>query len=237
MQSCNTNTAETAKAEKFLEEFLFQEGGCYTLFGDKPITSMLIFRGKMDDSSLKDLSSEALKTLAFVDYKTAENFEAWKKNSKKLHAHNFFFVDIQLQSDPTCSTVYLVNIEEAKKVFEKNIDLFLAKLKIPDWEMLLHELKNSNADLWNRIFSDHYLAGLFYGFGIENIEVFCRENKNRIFSESFEDVASKRNFPIPIYAISKKDKTSSKYREQREKIKKKYKSKRIIEVTIKTSEK
>lgn len=235
MHSCSTT--ETAKAEEFLEGFLFQESGCYTLFGDKPITSMLIFRGKMEDSSLEDLSSEALKTLAFVDYKTAENFEAWKKVSKKLHMHNFFFVDIPLQNDPTCSSVYFVNIEETKKVFEEYFDLFHAKLKISNWEILLHELKKPNENLWNVLFSDHYLAGLLYGFGQENIETFCRKDKNRIFSESFEDVASKRNFPIPIYAISKKDKTSSKYREQREKIKKKYKSKRILEVTLQTLEK
>ncbi len=60
-------------AEEFFKELLFQEGGCFTLFGDKPMTSMLIMMADPQDSSVEDLSQQALETLYFADYKTAEN--------------------------------------------------------------------------------------------------------------------------------------------------------------------
>jgi hypothetical protein len=225
-------TEEKKMAGAFLEELLFQEGGCFTLLGDKPITSMLIFKGAAEDSSLENLSPEALETLSFVDYKTAENFGSWKKLSENLNFQNFFFVEAPVPEDPSCYLLYFVNILETAKIFQDNFELFHRRTGIDNWEKMLSELKKPNRALWQNLFKDHYLAGLLYGYGKDNVEHFCRSICRQSFSESFEGVATKENFPIPVYATSASDKITNKYEKLRENIKKKYQGRDTVEFTL-----
>ena len=232
LNACSEVNDSREMASAFLEELLFQEGGCFTLLGDKPITSMLIFKGSAEDSSLENLSPEALQTLSFVDYKTAENLGSWKKLSENLNFQNFFFVETPVPEDPTCHFLYFINTLETAKIFQDNLELFHQRTGIDHWEKMLSELKKPNRALWQTLFEDHYLAGLLYGYGKDNVEHFCRNNCRQSFSESFEGVATKENFPIPVYAISKSDKTTNKYEKLRENIKKKYRGRDTVEFTL-----
>ncbi|MES2345835.1 MAG: hypothetical protein V4494_07860 [Chlamydiota bacterium] len=238
MSACSSQkkTVDEKGAEKFLGEFLFQEGGCFTLLGDKPITSMLIFQGEPKDCCLENLSEEALQTLKFVDYKTAEHFASWKNFSNNLTFDNFFFVELSAPNDPSTTFLFFVNICETKKVFDTHMDLFLAKTEISEWENLLSELKKPNTTLWQALFKDHYLAGLLYGFGQQNAQMFCNKDSQMI-SEEFTEVASKEHFPIPVYAASENDEMTRKYKNQREAIKKVYQEGSVLEVTLKTLQK
>lgn len=218
--------------EEFLNELLFQEGGCYTLFGDKPMTSILVYKGKPEDFSIEYLSKEGAKEAFFIDDRTAENFDAWNRFSKKLHFKNFFFVDFCHPDDPTCNFIFFVNIKKTKKIFNNYRNLFHKIIGSLTWEEMLLELKRPNLRIWNVLFKDHFLAGILYGFGEENCKAFCDLPDKRFFSQLFEKKASKSDFPIPIYVISEKDLTSKKYQKQREKIKKNYKNKSILDVTL-----
>lgn len=227
------NACEGEKIEAFLNELLFQEGGCYTLFGDKPMTSLLVYSGKSEDFSIEYLSKESADKVIFIDDKTAENFDAWNAFSKELHFQNFFLVRFPHSEDPTCNFVFFVNIKETKKFFSKYRDSFHQRIGNLDWEKVLFELKKPNVEIWNSLIKDHYLTGILYGFGQENCKAFCNTDSKRVFSEQFEGAATKSDFPIPIFAISKNDSTVQKYRKQREKIKEIYKDKTILEVTLK----
>jgi len=228
--SCSEGTSDpepkqigSDQVNAFLETFLFQEGAAYTLFGDKPMTSLLIFTGTAKDISLEYLTPESREKVIYIDDKNLGNWTAWKSYLKDQKFKNFYFVEKVCERDPSCTLYFLVNIPKTIEVCEK-CNLSMDHLK--------GELDNQNSEFWRRFETDHYFAGLLYGFGEENVRGFLEDPTKLVVSEEFNDHATKNEFPIPIYARLKEDQTSRKYQKQREVIKEKYRDRTILEVTF-----
>lgn len=220
-------------ASAFLQEFLFGQGACYTLLGDKPVTSMSIFIGNAEQIYVDGLSEEALRTLTFVDGNMQEYFNAWKAITSNKTFKNFFFFEESSPEDPTSICIYFMNIQSLKTVFHKHYPLFYKHTKIPTWTSFLEELKRPNQLLWKQLFQDHKLAGILYGFSEDNARTFIKPSISRSFSDIPVACATQEHFSLPIYVVSEKDKTVEKYKKQREKIKKIYNNQDVLDITFK----
>ena len=101
---------------------------------------------------------------------------------------------------------------------------------------MINEFKNPSSYFWEQALKNHYLSGLLFGYGEENITYFLNrmatQNKKVQFSEDYNPSATVNNFPIPLFALCPEDKTAALYQKQREKIKSVYQDKNIIDVTI-----
>jgi hypothetical protein len=225
----NSTSREVTKAEAFLNELLFENGGCFTLLGSKPITSLFIYKGDPKDCFIDNLSEGALESLSFDDCSTEENYLAWQAIMKKSELGNFFFVEVPARSDPFISFIIFANVTELKKVLEEKFDRITDLIKISDVNELLAQLRSGREDIWHLLLENHYLAGILYGYGEENARVFG-DSKN--FSDEYPERVSQENFPIPIFAKSEQDTTSQKYKVQRELIKKFFKNRPLIESTL-----
>lgn len=231
------NQEERKKIENFLKVFLFEEGGAYTLFGDKPITDISFFIGTEDDICLDGLSKESLDAIVYEDDQVAQNGKVWKMFCKNLKCKNYLFVEQPSPFDPLHSSYCLVNIEAMKTVFEKYKEIFNQKTgKDLTFNLILDELQEPNSSLWNQIFQDHYLSGLLHGYGEENIKQFMKNSISihppATLKFSHEEDNTSDSISLPIYAIAKDDVTLNKYKKQREKIKKIYENQDFLEVTF-----
>jgi hypothetical protein len=224
---------ERLKIQAFLNHFLFIQGGVYSLFGDKPITEIFIFIG--GEADLMPLTEEQLKTALFYDHSLADNWRAWKRFTEKLHTRRFIFAEHPCNSDPSQVTYLLLNVKRVKEVLEKHRLAFQSKTGyLFDTDKVIEEFRNPTSLFWEQAFSDHYLAGLLYGYGEENISNFLDHNQDgkRESSDQYDPFATAANFPIPRFAVSAQDKTSARYREQRKTIQAVYQDKDIVDVTI-----
>ncbi len=242
LSSCTKNphhllpqNTEITKIEGFLTQFLFEEAGVYTLFGDKPMTCGCFFVGKEEDICLDGLSEESLKSIVYIDTTAMiENWNAWKKYAENISPTNFCFVEMPCPRDPSHILYYLVNINEVRKTIQQNEEDFQRRIGI-NIDNFESGLKNPKSDFWNKALEDHYLMGLLHGYGKENSSYFIQLQEGTETRNPFEEFIgsiSSQNFPLPIYAPSQNDLTKQKYQQQREEIKKIYTNKNLLDVTL-----
>lgn len=214
-------------AEAFLEELLFANAGCYTLFGDKPVTEMLLVR---EVPPLGFLPQETLDALEYIDSHTAENWDAWRMLVGSLNFDNYFFLELPLE--PGSYTILFVNMKELMKVFNSCQEQILSVTNLSCLDEVVKKCREGDVACWQSLFKNHYLAGMMYGFGEENIQEFCMGNNPKKFSAEPIMGATSTNFTIPTFAVSPDDKTCSKYEKQREQIKEIFRDKKVLSVTI-----
>lgn len=226
------------KIEAFLTRFLLQEGGIYTLFGDKPMTDACFFIGAEKEISLDGLSEEALQRVVYVDHKSLlDNWLAWKEYARSIPLKVFCFVEVPCPTDPLHVLYYLINTVRVKEVIEENKEEFRTRAGI-NGDNFLQDLQNPKSSFWHNILADHYLMGLLHGYGKENSDYFIQvlegvEPAN--LSEKFhftQGPCTLDNFPLPVYASLEADPVRDKYEEQRETIKKNYKNRNFLRVTL-----
>ena len=198
------------------------------------MTSLLIYRKQDESIDLDGLSKKALDSLRFIEDRTEQNYKSWKEYLKKVEHKNFMFVEIPHEDDPTCTFLYFVNCQSVRNIYDENREIFTKKTSLSSNEFI-KELSKPNINLWRKVFRDHELAGLLYGYGVENIESFHKVEKT--FSEKPYGEVSQKHFPIPIFSISKKDKTSEKYKRQRKEIKSYYQKEGLLKGTLKLLQK
>jgi hypothetical protein len=238
--SCTTrrseiDTKDREKIQLFLNQFLFVNSGAYTLFGDKPITEMFLFVGSDDD--LMELTEEELKTAIPLDRSIVDNWKTWKRYIDKISCKNFIIKENACLLDPTHTIYSVLNVKSVKRVLGKHREAFQRVIGSSfDTDKVIEEFKDSSSYFWNKVFEDHYLSGLLFGYGEENIAYFldcmATQNTKIHFSDEYNPLATVNNFPLPSFALSAEDKTSDCYREQRIKIKKLCQDKDIIDLTI-----
>lgn len=216
-----------------MNQLLFQELGVYTLLGDKPITSLMVYRG--EPFSWEDIPEEWREKCIQVEDHTIENIDAWKQFSKNLTFTRFKFAELPCAYDKMYAEFFFINIEKTKKIWHQYQEKIneIAQTEI-SFEQGLEELDNPHSKLWEKILGDHYLIGAFYGFGEENMRYFLTSRDQNLFSEHFEGIATKDDFPIPIYATADpvNDATTVKYRKQRKEIKHIFKDKDVVDFTL-----
>jgi hypothetical protein len=224
------NSLEEKKIESFLHELLLKEGGCFTLLGDKPMTSMLIYESNALDFDITRLSTKTLQEVQYIDSETALNYQEWKKWNETQEYKNFFFVSLPLENDPTGQMLFFVNIQETKKMMHTFRGIVKKITGCENEDRLLEELKKPDVKLWRLILKDHFLAGMLYGYGEENSKMFTVQKKRFFTNKNFRGKVTRDNFPIPHFAIAKDDKTSKKYKKQRGKIKQTIKNRSLTQV-------
>jgi hypothetical protein len=229
------NAEERRKIQSFLDQFLFVEGAVYSLFGDKPISQMLIFIGSDADRAV--LSEEQLETAAFVDDSITENGQVWKHFINKIPSKHFIFAERPCRLDPHHVIYSLLNIERVKEVLCKHkLDFQKKTESLFDADQVIQEFRDPQSSFWKQVLADHYLSGLLFGYGEENIAHFLNlmdnEGIENQFSDQTDQLATANKFPIPIFAISPQDKTTAHYRKQRKSIQEIYRGKDIVDVTL-----
>lgn len=238
--ACSTKkpTIETKnrpRIHSFLNHFLFVNGGAYTLFGDKPISEMLLFVGTEDD--LMELTEEELKRAMPRDDSIVEDWRIWKCYADKIPSKHFIIAERLCSFDPSHVIYAILNVDRVKEVLCKYRATFVEKIGAPfDSDQVIKEFKILHSSFWEQVFTDHSLSGLLFGYGEENIAYFSdhmenQEEENQ-FSDKYNPLATSKDFPIPIFAISSEDKTAAHYLEQRMKIQSIYRNKDIVDVTI-----
>ncbi len=234
LTACSSETEN--ESEAFLRKILLEEGGVYTLLGDKPITDLLIYKGGEESISLEGLSRESLEKIEYGDDSTFKDWNSWKKFSKKLNFKNFRFVERPCLNDPSYVMYLLVNIETLKKLLQEYNSLFSNEiLKNFNIDQVINELDNPKSIFWNEAFKNHYICGLLHGYGEENSAHFKRIMSGEIkasFSEKFEDSITQDNFPLPIFAVADNESMVKKYRQQRSHIQKIYRDKNFLKTTL-----
>jgi len=236
--SCSSSRSES---EAFLKKLLLEEGGVYTLLGDKPITDVLIYQGSDQEVSLKGLSAESLQRVEYIDDHTVENWKSWKNFSRDLKFNGFRFVERPCIRDPLHMMYLLVNIEKLRDLLQRYSDVFSAEIgEDVEVERVLNELDDPKSDFWNRAFANHHLSGLLHGYGEENCHHFMEvvtEKAIPVFSEKFEGPVTQENFPLPIFAASSDDAVTRKYQQQRKKIQEIYKRGNFFSTSVKLLQK
>lgn len=229
------NCYRNQQSEAFLRKFLFEEGGAYTLLGDKPITDMLVFTGSIKDIDLTGLSCESLNNLSFIEDSTLEEWQSCKQQLKNLHLKNFLFLEGKCPTDPTYSWVALVNISKTLEIIHSHQALF--QKIFPKFELIdiMKQIANPESSFYQTLFSDHYLSGLLHGYGDENSCAFADErmrSKLKIDSKKINKPIDHTSFPLPTYAAIENDPTKLTYEKQRLEIKKAYEKGHILKTTF-----
>lgn len=228
---------EREKIEGFLSQFLLEEGGIYTLFGDKPITDICFFIGTSEDISLEGLSDEAMKRVVYIDNESnLENWNVWKKYTQSIAYKQFCFIEVPCPADPLHVLYVMLNLKEVKKIICQYEKEFWSRIGV-NLQNFEEEVKNPKSFFWKKILTDHYLMGLLHGYGEKNSIYFGKLLENLGSPIPFTELRgpfSPDNFPLPVYASSQQgDSKKRSYEKQREKIKKIYKNKDFVEVTLK----
>lgn len=229
------NHSNLKKIETFLNEFLFVEGGVYTLFGDKPVTEMAIFIGSNED--LIELTPEQSLAATPLDPSIAKNWETWKHHIAKLPLKTFILHDRSCPSDPTLRFYSIVNTQAVRDLLHKHKKAFQDITGIDfNEDAIIDEFTSDTSSFWQKAFQDHYLMGLLYGFGEENALYFAKQiatNQTLIrFSAKEDPFASMHQFPIPSFALSPEDTMTDHYQQQRTKIERLYRNKNMVEVSV-----
>lgn len=226
-QVLTLSACEKNKISSFLWKFMIEEGAVYTLFGDKPMTSLLIFTGETKDMCLEGLSKETLRQVVFVEDSTQEDWKVWKKFVSQFNLTEFLFIERFSAYDPLHVEYFLVNVPSFLGICTDYLQTFRERLNRDlSPSEILSCLQNPESEIWPQIAKDSYLMGLLYGYGEENARYFSEESCRPKQSLSFE------TFPLPVYISSQKDRTFEKYLKQRGMIEKKYKERDFLEVTL-----
>ena len=232
--TCCTSKDEQ-KPEEFLRKFFLEEGGIYTLLGDKPITDLLIYTGTEKEICLEGLSAESLRKLEYIEDHTVEMWQKWKQFSKQLKFRDYRFIERPCLGDPLYTMYLFVNLEQLKDLLQKHKEVFCAEIgRDFDIETIMNELENPISFFWNEVFANHCLSGLVHGYGERNCRYFLQmiqEGTRPIFSDQFEGPVTQENFPIPIFAMSD-DSMVKKYQQQREAIQQIYKNEDFFRKTL-----
>jgi len=227
-QSCS---CKNEKIEAFLYDFMIEEGGCYTLLGDKPMTSMLIMKASPEKFAIEALSPKSRENVIFIENRVYKNFSVWKKWIDNFKTNNFCFVEVDLPFDSSCSELFFINLRAAERIIGEHMDAFHQRMG-SDWtsSFLVKRLKEGDRQLWQQLLVDHYLSGLLYGYGQENVLYFCETEGNRIFSHEIDELKEEDFIPIPTYAVCKRqDPTTEKYRSEKTRIQNILRGKKLLD--------
>ncbi len=144
--------------ERFFQFLITRELIGYTLFGEKPISSVTYLSLKMAAgfNTTKSLILE-------------KGWQAWLRN-KKLFPENYFFLK-RKNSDKT-STLYLINKKKALEIISKNLSEF-SSFESPNPEEILTKICQDESN--KNPFKSSSLLGVFYGYGENNSQNFERK--------------------------------------------------------------
>lgn len=168
--------------EKFFREFFLKNSSIYTLFGSKPISAeTLIYsteeeykkwllscieKFKIEGEEKEKILSEGLRSFREDDFR--KNWEKWLSFFEQFPNSPFLFA-----THPTLSqnikSAHILNVQETIWILQKHYNIFRRELGFDfDPVLVTMDFKNEDSLFWKKVFSNHLLTGIVYGFGVKN---------------------------------------------------------------------
>lgn len=242
--------------EKFFGDLLFVEGGAYTLWGTKPITEIVLYHYTDEEMKtiLDGLSKEDMENCYINEcYDLPSNWEKWEKIKSRFPMKKYLLFRSYFDEDGKASFVYFVDTLKTAMLIQDNYDLFKKTIgsDFHPFEVVL-DMENQDSIFWNKIRDSKdspLLWGLLFGYGKLNSYVFfwkhfdCPESCEE-WLESYPFQFSNPpprgqvhlsliNFNLPPFAsFSDDDERVIQYEKEREQIKKTYKRKDLVQITL-----
>lgn len=239
------STSEKEALQEFFNDFLFKEGGAYTLFGDKPVTFSPVSNFQSDQLSVT------------VDHSWREG---WQKISGRFPTPLFLLFERKSPFLEQARFAFLVNIEVTASLLKSRYEEFRQFVGF-DFDPLytVFEIEDENSIFWNKVLSDEYFLALILGYGDINgwyhkwclvdypngaykgkYEAKIKKFLGKIFdknpsSHNFEESIADMEFSLPgfhCYSRSQSLLLIDKYKKEREKIRKIYRGEDMVVVTL-----
>lgn len=238
---------EYESLKSFFSSFLFSEGGAYTLFSDKPITFEVIV-------PLSELGDDDRPFI--VNDEDWEN--GWKKVKNRMKTPLFLLID---RPSPLTKgrAIFLVNIAATAVTLQKH---YRELKELVDFEFdpfqIIFEIEDEHSSFWDKVLKNEYFLGTILGYGEDNAHIawlcecyeagkYSGDNLDKIkeFIETIFNKSPSSNacarakediaFLLPsfgCYAAGQSEKLLEKYKHDRERIKRTYKGKDPVKVTL-----
>lgn len=168
--------------DKFFKEFFLESAAIYTLFGSKPISGQSIIyisskeyqknviallekegiKGEKKEKMLSEMTKEHLK------YDFHKNWEKWISFIDRYPNSPFIFAKRRTLSK-NLWTGYILNVQETIWILQKYYNIFKNELGFDfDPVSATIDFKNEDSLFWKKVFSNHLLSGIVYGYGYKN---------------------------------------------------------------------
>jgi hypothetical protein len=233
---------------KFFHDLLFEEGICYTLWGSKPMTRVVLYHYTDEEiQNYYDSLPESEKQYCRIslDYDLPENWERWKKVSDRFPLNRYLFFEQTFEEDPTITFLYFVDILRTALLIQDNYSDFSKAVGF-DFDPLevVLEMPDSSSPFWTKM--NALTWGLLFGYGKENASSFQWKHfsdgsKSSSFfscidcerSEKFAAKKSQDTFDLPAFiSFFENDPVVEKYKNERSTIQKIYKKEDLLEATL-----
>ena len=252
-KSLNITGEERLWLEQFFKTLMFENKGIYTLYGSKPMTSMVVYYYSQEEiNEIKELMTEEEKrnSVTVEDDFFSENWEKWTKIQDRFPMKRYLLFKQDIPDDPKVAFVYFVDILNLALTLNEHYPMIKTIID-EDFNPfdVASECADPNSEFWKKIESHSALTGILFGYGAKNswcfhwkhwdhsdqVDTIAQSIKFHFSDNSRYGQATLKNFPIPIFAsfANGKDEVIEKYEKEREQIKKIYKGKDFLETTLK----
>ncbi len=193
---------DQAWMEEFFQEFFLGGSTIYTLFGSKPISGKIISYASEEDCKKSallfaeteglqekekiQLLSEASKSCREDDF--SEKWEKWLSFFNQYPNSPFLFAKHPTKSQ-NLWVGHILNVQETVWILQKNYEIFKKELNLDfDPVEVTLSFTDEKSLFWKRVFSNHLLTGIVYGYGYKNSFFF-----DRLMKQSIDE---RRNNPL-----------------------------------------
>ncbi len=226
-------SSERNAVEAVFQHVFLEEGGIYTLWGDKPMTGFII----SENFRVKD---REMNYLSLQDWVIFENVI---KGCKFRRFHLFKIPrEISISGAGSYQDGYLVNVPETVKTIRSHYDVFRKTVGF-DFDPLEQVLTMQNPDslFWEKVLKNKCLLGILFGYGDRNASLFekwldgSRENISSGFSDRPSEKATIQKFPLPVFRMfpsAENERLVEKYRQQKRKIQQLYEEEDFVLFTL-----
>ena len=250
--------------DKFFRDLFLEGPALYTLFGTKPMTGFTIAipserewieAARPHWQNLPE--KEKLKVLREMreycrQYDLHLNWKKWMQWRKNHPSSSFLFAK-RSSNQNGLFNIDMINTKETTWTLQKYYELFRRELEM-DFDPLdaTLDFENPQSVFWEKIFSNHFLLGILYGFGERNAYLFSREielektDKKRFhdhFLFSSRLIKNKaaggdiRNIKLPAFRsyappFEKEDPIIIKYRKEKKQIQNYLKKKQFLDAVL-----
>ncbi len=248
--------SEKRTLEQFFHQLVFQEGGAYTLFGNKPITWVMLspqVLASLDSDAVLDQfftfsTKEERSHVIWDEDHLKDGWECWITVANRYPSKNYLLINrpfISAYSEGSnFSCIMLVNKKELEYVLNHYHDDFEGIVGKPFNSLeMVDELSFSDSYFWDTIFRHEALTGIVLGYGYMNSWIYHwkkqyksddgeRGEYFRNLSQPLTKLKTQLDCPLPVFAHVDSS-MQQHYERVQKKIIEEYKNEDCLEVTLK----
>ncbi|OJU81754.1 MAG: hypothetical protein BGO10_07665 [Chlamydia sp. 32-24] len=243
---------------QFFKDVMLFETGIYTLFGSKPMTTIILPKYTQEEieNIYQQMSEEDKQSLYHVeDYDLPNLWKKWELVQDKFPISNKYILKkSELYSNDKIDFIYFVDIVKTALIIEDNYTYFkkIVGFDFHPLEAVLELKDEAHSPFWLALHKENssFISGILFGFGKTNALLFewkhftkkdcsyydfCQTIPTYDFSPPPKKVVrySIDAFNLPAFiSFEEKDKVVEKYRKERDEIKKRFKNKDFLDVVI-----